>query len=124
MRPTLFLFALATACAPALALDCKNAMSTPEINECAAAEQKAVESKLNQVYRRVIKSLETNKDSAAAKDKLVLAQRAWVKFREADCDAVYENWAGGTIRTVMYISCMRQHAEQRIKDLEGFEGDH
>jgi len=124
MRRTLFLFALATACAPALALDCKNAMSTPEINECAAAEQKAVESKLNQVYRRVIKSLETNKDSAAAKDKLVLAQRAWVKFREADCDAVYENWAGGTIRTVMYISCMRQHAEQRIKDLEGFEGDH
>jgi len=124
MRRTLFLFALATACAPALALDCKNAMSTPEINECAAAEQKAVESKLNQVYRRVIKSLETNKDSAAAKDKLVLAQRAWVKFREADCDAVYENWAGGTIRTVMYIGCMRQHAEQRIKDLEGFEGDH
>jgi len=124
MRRTLFLFALATACAPALALDCKNAMSTPEINECAAAEQKVVETKLNQVYRRVIKSLETNKDSAAAKDKLVLAQRAWVKFREADCDAVYENWAGGTIRTVMYIGCMQQHAEQRIKDLEGFEGGH
>jgi uncharacterized protein YecT (DUF1311 family) len=124
MRRTLFLFALATASAPALALDCKNAMSTPEINECAAAEQKAVEAKLNEVYRRVIKSLDTNKDSAAAKDKLVLAQRAWVKFREADCEAVYENWAGGTIRTVMYIGCMQQHAEHRIKDLEGFVGGH
>ena len=124
MRRTLFLFALATACAPALALDCKNAMSTPEMNECAAIEQKAVEVKLNQVYRRVIDSLGANKDSAAAKEKLVLAQRAWVKFREADCDAVYENWAGGTIRTIMYIGCMRQHAEQRIKDLEGFQGGH
>ena len=59
MRSTLLLFALATACAPALALDCKNAMNTPEMNECAALEQKAVEAKLNQVYRRVIKSLDT-----------------------------------------------------------------
>jgi len=124
MRPTLFLFTLAMACAPALALDCKNAMNTPEMNECAALEQKAVEAKLNQVYRRVIKSLDTNEDSAAAKEKLVIAQRAWIKFREADCDAVYENWAGGTIRNVMYSGCMRQHAEQRIKDLEGFEGGH
>ncbi len=124
MRRTLFIFALATACAPALALDCKNAMNTPEMNECAAVEQKAVELKLNQVYRSVITSLGANKDSAATKGKLVLAQRAWVKFREADCGAVYENWAGGTIRNVMYSGCMRQHAEQRIKDLEGFKGGH
>jgi len=123
-----------TACAVAAALvlcgaaagalaapDCKNAMNTLEINECASIEQKAVEARLNQVYQRVLKTLDgEGRDSAATRAKLVAAQRAWVRFREADCDAVYERHAGGTIRTVMYIGCMQSHAEQRIKALEAF----
>lgn len=112
---------LLSAGAALAAPDCKNAMSTPDINECASIEQKAVEARLNQVYQRVLKTLDTEgKDSAATKTKLVVAQRAWVKFREADCDAVYERHAGGTIRTVMFIGCMQSHAEQRIKALEAF----
>ncbi|MGO4476938.1 lysozyme inhibitor LprI family protein [Massilia sp. 2TAF26] len=96
-------------------------MSTREINECAAIEQKAVEAKLNQAYQRTLKALDDEgNESIETKKKLIVAQRAWVKFREADCDAVYQRNAGGTIRTVMYIGCMQTHAKERIKALEDF----
>lgn len=110
---------LLAACAgSAYAVDCQNAMATPDINECASIEQKKVEDKLNKVYQRVIKTI----GEADTRKALVDAQRAWVKFREADCKAVYELYKGGTIRTVMFIGCMQQHAEARIKNLEDFQG--
>lgn len=110
---------LLAACAgSASAVDCKNAMATPDINECASIEQKKVEDKLNKVYQRVIKSI----GEADTRKALVDAQRAWVKFREADCKAVHERYKTGTARTVMFIGCMQQHAEARIKNLEDFQG--
>jgi uncharacterized protein YecT (DUF1311 family) len=111
------------------AIDCKNATSTNTntntINECALIEQKQVEAKLNAVYQRVMKHLgqpdsETDK-YAETKAALLAAQRAWVKFREADCHAMYLHYQGGTIRGVIYITCMQSHAESRIKELERFE---
>jgi len=107
---------LAAATSSAFALDCKNAVSTPDMNECASIEQKEVEAKLNKVYQRVTKSI----DEASTRKALVEAQRAWVKFREADCKAVYEQNKTGTIRTLMFIGCMQQHAETRTKALEEF----
>jgi uncharacterized protein YecT (DUF1311 family) len=110
---------------PALALDCVQAVTTPDINACAAADQKKVEAELNVVYTRVLQNLqpantETENDSKL-KAALIDAQRAWVKFREADCKALFARYEGGTIRTVMYLGCMQQHAEQRVKDLEEYE---
>lgn len=107
------------------ALNCKKALTTSDINECARAEQKIVEAKLNKTYQRVLKGLdqpdnETEKYSEM-KQKLIEAQSAWGQFRKADCDAVYARYAGGTIRSVMFIGCMLQHAEQRIEALEAYE---
>jgi len=33
------------------------------------------------------------------------AEKAWSAYREAECAAVYEHWAGGTIRTAKEINC-------------------
>jgi uncharacterized protein YecT (DUF1311 family) len=115
----------AAASASAEALDCKNAMSTPDINACAWIDLKAVDSTLNQAYQRTLKRLgDRGTESAAATKKLIAAQRAWIKFRDADCDSVDEMWAGGTIHTVMHIGCLQHHAEQRIKDLDAYAEAH
>lgn len=110
---------------PAAAVDCAQAITTPDINACAAAEQKKVETELNTVYQHVLHGLEQASTDAERNRKtraaLVEAQRAWVKFREADCKAVFTRHEGGTIRTVMYLGCMQTHAEARIKDLEEYE---
>lgn len=110
----------------ALAVDCDKAVTTLETNECAAIEQHKVEAQLNDTYKRVIRQLdqadpESDQSIAATKKALIEAQRAWVKFREADCNALYELYRDGTIRTVMYIGCMQAHAEQRIKELKEYE---
>lgn len=105
--------------ASSFAIDCQNAVTTPDLNECAAREQKAVEANLNQVYQRVLKTVSAPK----VRVQFVAAQRAWIKFREADCKAVYEQHADGTIRTVMYLGCMQNRAATRIKELEMFSGE-
>jgi uncharacterized protein YecT (DUF1311 family) len=105
--------------AAAASTDCSNATTTGAMEQCAATEQKAVEAKLNTTYQRTLKAFDGQED-AKAKQMLVEAQRAWIKFREADCKAVYQKWGDGTIRGLMYIGCMQQRAEQRIKELDDF----
>jgi uncharacterized protein YecT (DUF1311 family) len=103
----------------AYALDCKNAANTLEMNQCADIEQKQVEQKLNAVYQKTLKEF-GGADDAGTKAALINAQRAWVKFREADCKAEYKKWEGGTIRSVMFSGCMQDRAQKRIKELEEF----
>jgi len=93
MRRLCFAVVLLAFCASATAaIDCEKAISTIDINECASIEQKQVEVRLNAVYQRVIKSLEHPDNEverySEMKASLIAAQRAWVKFREADCHAV------------------------------------
>lgn len=113
---------LLLAARPAHALDCQKAETTPELNECAARQQKAVELKLNQTYQQALKSLQqpdTEMDKfSATRQKLIEAQRAWVKFREADCEAVYLQHVSGSIRNLMFTGCLQKHAERRIEDLK------
>jgi uncharacterized protein YecT (DUF1311 family) len=115
-------------CLPAISfakINCKTAVTTQEINECAQIELQAVEKKLNETYRRVLKSLDRPDEDLESysqiKKSLVEAQKSWVVFRQKDCDALYTRHASGTIRTVMFIGCMQSHAEKRIKDLSEYE---
>ncbi|MFZ6874154.1 lysozyme inhibitor LprI family protein [Undibacterium sp. Di27W] len=125
MRHLIILLTLACASSFTYALDCNKAANTMEINECASIEQQKVEAKLNQVYQRVLKGMEKDYASegnfADIKKTFINAQRAWIKFREADCDAIHEKNISGTIRTVMHISCMQARAKQRIAELEDYE---
>ena len=125
MRHLILLFTLACTTSFAHAIDCNKASNTMKINECASIEQQKVEAKLNQVYQCVLKGLEKDHASdrkfAEMKKAFVDAQLAWIKFRKAECDAVYHNNIGGTTRNAMYISCMQVRAKQRIAELEEFE---
>lgn len=111
----------------AFSLDCDKATSTPEINECGQLELNKAENELNLVYQRVLKMMDKISKEPAIGDKtglkksLIDAQRLWVKFREADCNTIYTLWSDGTIRTAMYLGCMRAGAEQRTKELRNYE---
>ncbi len=112
----------------ASALDCKSAISTPDVNACGKIELDQVELKLNQVYQRVLKQMDEISrepsnfaDKSMLKKSFVEAQRLWVKFRKADCDTTYTFWSDGTIRGSMYLSCMISRANQRIKELKVYE---
>jgi uncharacterized protein YecT (DUF1311 family) len=107
--------------------DCQKAMTTPELDVCARQDLKVSEIELNRVYRRIIAGL-SQPDTELAKysdmrASLISAQRAWVKFREEDCQSVYVKHASGTLRGVMKLGCLRARADQRIKELELYESE-
>ncbi len=101
---------------------CETQSTTLEINACAERTLKAQDRELNDVYRSLLASLApSDKDDptayAEAKKKLITAQRAWISYRDNDCGAKFSLHALGTIRTAVYLGCLAERTEQRIKEL-------
>lgn len=92
--------------------------TTLSITECSMVTHKAWDVILNERYRALIAS-----SPPKLKLKLQKAQRAWIVSRDADCDAVYENWIGGTIRGPMYAGCMVEKTSERAKWLKEMRED-
>jgi uncharacterized protein YecT (DUF1311 family) len=97
---------------------CETASSTIEARECAQQNFAAKDRQLNSVYQAVLKQLDTYQDNGPATKKLlIVSQRRWLEFRDADCAAQQRLYQGGTVAAEIYLDCMVRHTEQRIKEL-------
>lgn len=93
---------------------CNNDGSGRDTAVCAYGELAKADAQLNDAYQKTLVLL----GSTDAKVALVAAQRAWVKFRDADClvqDRIFQN---GTMRAALVGSCLKDRTEQRTKELE------
>ncbi|POZ61879.1 lysozyme inhibitor LprI family protein [Chromobacterium alticapitis] len=125
MKPAYFLpLALLAASHAAFAEDdpCRDAKTTLEINDCMQKQFEGKDKLLNQRYQDLLQKLRQDDAETADKDKpsrmLMQAQRKWIAFRDADCDAKYQIYIGGTIRNAVYLGCKIERTEQRIKELD------
>src|SRR5690606_23354659 len=88
------------ACANEAIVDCANASSTPEIDDCAKLELDEAERELKQACQNLVKQLsqpDTETDNfTELRQSLKEAQRAWTKFREMDCDTQFLLYGSGT----------------------------
>jgi uncharacterized protein YecT (DUF1311 family) len=114
----------ATAQEPAVA-DCSEALSTVEMNNCAGAELEKADTELNRVYAKALTAVpglatdETPFDAKSWEASLRASQRAWVAFRDAECEEhVAKFWGGGTGATVDVLGCKTEKTEQRTKELK------
>lgn len=96
-------------------LDCRNGPQTT-LNECAAAEFRAADARLNAAYRKVTGRL----TEESARRSLVEAQRAWIRFRDAECGFDTNVYEGGSIRPMMVSECLKRLTEQRTADLNTY----
>jgi uncharacterized protein YecT (DUF1311 family) len=106
-------------------VSCVNPTSTLEINECAMREYKVRDRELNEAYRALTASLKPDgagdtTDYAAVKTQLVATQKAWVSFRDADCNALRKYYEQGTMRTAMHLGCLIERTVQRTKELKAW----
>ena len=88
-------------------------------------EYKARDRELNEAYRALIAALKPDDagdttDYPAVRTQLVAAQRAWVSFRDADCNASRKYYEQGTIRTAMHLGCLIERTVQRTKELKAW----
>ena len=74
------------------------------LGDTRGAELDTADAKLNTVYKKIVASL--GRDDA---QKLKLAQRAWLKFRDLDCAWAY---------SAEPLDCMIQRTEERSSSLE------
>lgn len=122
LAPLLFAIPVAHA-ADEERIDCKNAVSTYELNACADKDFTAADADLNRAYQSALKSipeLATEKpyDAKSWEAALRASQRAWVAFRDAECNnhgAMF--WGGGTGATGDIIGCMTDKTKARTKEL-------
>ncbi|MEC6795592.1 lysozyme inhibitor LprI family protein [Photobacterium sp. S4TG1] len=95
-------------------LNCDEAYSTLEINQCAEDKLNIAEQQL-QVY--LAQSLYQNSTDKALIDAINTAQKQWLLYRKTECNAVYTQWRQGTIRGMMTLSCQLTLTQQRALTL-------
>ncbi|WP_085713125.1 MULTISPECIES: lysozyme inhibitor LprI family protein [unclassified Pseudomonas] len=106
------------------AVDCANASDQATMNQCAGQEYKAADKELNAVYQQITARL---KDNAEGKKLLVSAQRAWIGFRDAECNFSASGVAGGSVYPLIYSNCLTSVTKVRTEALKQYlkceEGD-
>lgn len=90
----------------------KTAATTAEMIGCASAENKRQDARLNAAYKALVADL-----SAVRKGQLQEVQRAWIKYRDANC-AFYVDPEGGTLAAVAGNLCMMTSTTERANELE------
>lgn len=108
----------------ALAQDCGQLPTQLAMNQCAATAFAKTDAALNAVYRDITARLA---DDAAGKQRLTLAQRGWLAFRDADCAFVAAPTAGGSIQAMVRSNCLDDLTQARLAQLQAWldcqEGD-
>jgi uncharacterized protein YecT (DUF1311 family) len=105
------------------AYPCADAGNTIEIRECLDKAYSRADAELNTVWKQVMAQVAAadylpSKERKAWEEELLESQRAWIKFKEHDCDAVGFEWYGGTGAGGAILNCLLAHTEARTADLK------
>lgn len=87
---------------------------TSEVLDCIGAETKRQDARLNRAYRALMAQL-----PAGRQKPLQEAQRAWLRFRDANCQFVADP-DGGTMAVVEANDCFMSSTAARAAELEAF----
>ncbi len=94
--------------------DCDQKITRPEIGGCLIENYQEADKKLNAVYSRLF-ALEFE-----GKEQLRLAQRAWISFRDAECE--YMDYRG-TMSNFLKLMCLEKWTLRRTEELEAHIND-
>jgi len=92
---------------------CADAQSQAEMNNCWGNEYKKADAQLNQTYQQLAAMLEDED-----KTELKAAENAWIKYRDALCDFVADQYKGGSIRPMIHAICLGDVTSNRTTELK------
>jgi uncharacterized protein YecT (DUF1311 family) len=115
---TTFALIVLTLCTAAFAQEqkkdpCADAQSQLEMNMCWGKQYKAADAQLNAAYREFSSKL--NSEETA---QLKTAQLAWIKFRDANCEFVADQYKGGSMRPMIAAMCLADVTNARTSELK------
>ncbi|MDE1937695.1 MAG: lysozyme inhibitor LprI family protein [Alphaproteobacteria bacterium] len=95
--------------------DCRNPTTQRDMNMCASQEYEAADQRLNQAYRQTMATLDDT-----SRERLRNAQRAWIGFRDRQCNAETAQNRGGSMFPMLYSGCMTRLTNARTRELQSF----
>ena len=106
-------------------LDCANAMSQADMNQCSYMDFEKADKALNAVYKEALASAaeadkqaaEMGPDYVGAVKALKKAQRAWIDYRDGHCDGMGYEAVGGSMQPMLISGCQARLTEHRTKEL-------
>lgn len=102
-------------------VDCENAMSTVDMNECALKDVRAEEARMGRYVDAAVTVLRTEAETPELAEQVVSelheSQKKWVEYAQSACDLVYTRWQGGSIRNLMTLGCREQLTQERARTL-------
>jgi len=81
-----------------------------KMNQCMAIEYRKVDLRLNSLYKELTSVLVDARGIRAS-------QRAWLKYRDAECSDAVMQLGQGSLQPFAYHSCMIEFTEERIRHL-------
>ena len=102
----------------AQAQNCDNAQNQAEINQCAYQEYSREDAELNWVWKEIQRSFTRDRWDQKRKAALLASQRAWLAYRDKDCEgAVGTEWEGGSGRPMAVGFCLTALTKARTERL-------
>lgn len=103
--------------ATAQSTDCDKAETQAELRQCEQARYLDADRALNAQWRLALAAIANEPDEEKA---LLDAQRAWISFRDLHCKAVGVQSGGGTLKSVVVVSCLADVTDNRVEELKAF----
>ena len=106
-------------------VDCNNAMAQQDMNHCAYLDYEAADAELNAAWKDVRKTAkdldaELSDDLKGADKALLAAQRAWISYRDSQCELSGFEARGGSMESMLVSGCMADLTRKRIDELKQF----
>ncbi|PLU27954.1 hypothetical protein BMJ27_31160 [Sinorhizobium medicae] len=105
--------------------DCRKAVTQTDLNICADKDHRMADAELNTTYRLAVAAMQaTNKelgeiDAAyvGALEALKKAQRAWIGYRDGQCELAGFEARGGSMEPMLVSGCLAELTRKRTDEL-------
>lgn len=106
--------------------DCKEPTTQSDMTLCERVRQDEADKALNVQYKKtraamVAADSDLDGDMKGAEKVLVTAQRAWIAYRDAECEAEGFQARGGTMEPMLVAGCIANVTDARTKELKTLE---
>jgi uncharacterized protein YecT (DUF1311 family) len=96
---------------------CQGPSTGAEETACFSDALKKSDVELNKMYKRVESVLD-----GSELVKLRTAQRIWLQFRDANCEAEHELYSGGSAAPIVKLACLEAMTRHRTEELQVMYG--
>ncbi|MEO0545453.1 MAG: lysozyme inhibitor LprI family protein [Pseudomonadota bacterium] len=104
-------------------MDCTSPQTQMAMNVCSGRDAETADAVLNDVWsnlRAKTRAFDADAnipEGERISDQLLAAQRAWIQYRDGQCNAEGAQYYGGSIRPLIVNTCITRMTEARTQEL-------